>query len=161
MWTMMSAGVIYHSLFKVTPVALCRVCRLLLKYHRDYLPQLRTHHPQFYNECQNKISISSKYVQELINMLWTGQAMSRREDGVVLKQWSEESITNQLKCKVDLDTVMDLTHNTIFLPYFIRERENNGIDFLKQKKDFFIVIQYYLEDITNFIKYFSPVFQTP
>ncbi|XP_046662650.1 centromere protein I-like [Homalodisca vitripennis] len=73
MWTMMSAGVIYHSLFKVTPVALCRVCRLLLKYHRDYLPQLRTHHPQFYNECQNKISISSKYVQELINMLWTGQ----------------------------------------------------------------------------------------
>ncbi|KAG8286899.1 hypothetical protein J6590_048989 [Homalodisca vitripennis] len=94
-------------------------------------------------------------------MLWTGQAMSRREDGVVLKQWSEESITNQLKCKVDLDTVMDLTHNTIFLPYFIRERENNGIDFLKQKKDFFIVIQYYLEDITNFIKYFSPVFQTP
>uniref|UniRef100_A0A1B6MEM8 Centromere protein I n=1 Tax=Graphocephala atropunctata TaxID=36148 RepID=A0A1B6MEM8_9HEMI len=160
MWTVMSPGVIYRSLFMVNPVILSRVCRLLVRYHKDFLPQLHSQQPQFYSECQDKINITSKYAQELINILWNGQAMTRKEDGFALKTWSDDTI-QQVNFPVDLDTALDIAHNSNFLPYVAREIMRNGPNFIQNKDGFFIMIEHYLEDITNFIKFFSPTFQTP
>lgn len=149
LWTILPPGVVYRSFFRVSPVTLNQICRLLLRYKNVTIPLLKSSGQ--YENFVDKVETVNSYCYDLINCMCLGQVIENRKEGVIFNTMPKE-IIQRLTQVVNVNKVFNIQHHIAFSMYnFLHHRvRDNTIP--KTIEECFLSVERYTTGVADLIK---------
>ncbi|XP_054271253.1 centromere protein I-like [Macrosteles quadrilineatus] len=153
LFTVVSEGVVLQSLLSQNPNTIISICRLLLRYHKEFLPKLRVEQPRFYKHCEDKIELTANYAQRIIYFLQNGQVvLPRKQNGAVVRDVVDMNLSEGVES-------LCLTSHLCFLTTYVSfETKKNFLSLSHpgDRKKSLELASLHLREIKEFINFFFP-----
>ncbi|XP_022189593.2 centromere protein I [Nilaparvata lugens] len=149
--TVVHFSVVYRSMFAQNSAAFRRVCDLILSYRSKITQQ----DPDTENRFPQQTKLVDSYVNDIMNCLWTGKALSNCESGMILTDLSASAREDLMKINGgNPDRAFMLSNNMMLLPYiYAISKKTNNLDIaaITSTNKIMEVLENYMEEVANLI----------
>ncbi|RZF37016.1 hypothetical protein LSTR_LSTR004704 [Laodelphax striatellus] len=150
--TVVHFSVVYRSMFAQNSAAFRRVCELILSY-RSKIVQMDPAAAN--NLIEDKIKLVGHYVNDIMNCLWTGKALSNSESGIIFQELNS-SAREELKRITggNPDKAFILSNNMLLIPYIytiLKGSPELNLRTVTAKDKIWEILEIHLEEVANLI----------